>query len=150
MLMTQKRKANILFVEDNISDIEITKEAILDKALSNKIITVRDGEAALDYLYKRPPYEEKPIPDLILLDINLPKISGLEVLKQIKLDENLQHIPTIMLTSSMDEADIITSYKFHANCYLHKPVTVEEFAMTVQIFEQFWADFAILPPQNIQ
>lgn len=148
MPMNSRRKAHILFVEDNESDIELTIDIILDKALSNKINTVRNGQDALDYLYNKPPFENEQKPDLILLDINLPKVSGLEVLEIIKKDENLMHIPTIMLTSSLDEDDIIKSYKFHANCYLHKPVTMEEFTMTVQIFEQFWADFAVLPPNS--
>jgi len=145
--MTQDRKlAEILLVEDNIGDVELTKEAFREAKFRNNLHIVMDGDEALDFLYKRGSFETAVTPDIILLDLNLPGTDGREVLEQIKSDDSLKRIPTIILTSSSAERDIVDSYDLHANCYIIKPVSAAKFIDVVNQVEDFWIDIVCLPP----
>lgn len=142
------KAVNILLVEDNDGDILLTKEAFNEAKLRNDIAVVKDGEAALDYLFRREKYENDAtwtLPDMILLDINLPKVNGLDVLSEIKRDAQLKVIPVIMLTTSESEKDIMTSYRHYANCYITKPVDLNKFLDVVKTIENFWISIVKLP-----
>lgn len=132
---------SILLAEDDAEDIELTLEALSQHNLANEVIVVRDGEEALDYLYCRGQYETRLTgnPAVILLDIKMPKVNGLQVLKTIKGDEKLQMIPVVMLTSSREEPDLVASYKFGVNAYVVKPVDFQEFVKAVKELGVFWA-----------
>ncbi len=138
---------DVLLVEDNPGDVRLTEEAFAEAKINNDLHVVRDGESALDFVYRRGEYESAPTPDLVLLDLNLPKIDGTEVLEAIKTDDALKRIPVIVLTSSSAEEDIIESYELHSNAYLTKPVDPDEFVELVQSFEQFWFTLVKLPPE---
>ena len=135
----------ILLVEDNDGDIVLTREALEDCRIINKVEVVKNGKEAIDFLYKKGNYRDVKQPDLILLDINLPLKSGHEVLKVIKEDEELKHIPVIMLTTSSSEKDISLSYKYHANCYITKPVEANDFLAAITNIERFWLKIVTLP-----
>lgn len=135
----------ILLVEDNPGDIELTREALTSGKLKNKLNVVEDGEAALNYLFKRSPYESATIPDLILLDLNLPKVSGREVLTEIKADQQLSSIPVVILSSSEDSADIEKAYRLNANSFVTKPVRIDDFIRVAQAIEHFWIKIVKLP-----
>lgn len=137
--------AEILLVEDNPGDIELTREAFDDAKLRNNLSVVMDGDQALDYLYKRNGYEDVTTPDIILLDLNLPKTDGREVLEDIKNNKSLRKIPTIVLTSSQADKDIIDRYNLHANCYIVKPIDAIKFMGVVARFESFWVDIICSP-----
>lgn len=137
--------AEILLVEDNEGDIELTREAFEDAKFRNNLHIAEDGQAALDFLFKRNGYEDVATPDIILLDLNLPGTDGREILEIIKNTNNLKHIPTIILTSSQADADIIASYNLHANCYIVKPINAIKFMEVVQHVENFWVDIVCLP-----
>ncbi len=144
--MTNSNKlAEILLIEDNEGDIELTKEAFEEAKFRNNLHVVMDGEAALDYLYKRKPYENVPTPDIVLLDLNLPGTDGRDVLDVIKQDDELKQIPTIILTSSAADKDVIDSYNLYANCYIVKPVNAIKFIEVVQRVENFWVEIVCLP-----
>jgi len=136
---------NILLVEDNAGDILLTTEALEEGRIANRVDVVRDGKAAIDYLDKVSPYESAIMPDLILLDVNLPKKNGHEVLLYIKSNDKLRHIPVIMLTTSSSERDITLSYKNHANCFITKPVEVDDFMAAIAKIEDFWLSVVKLP-----
>jgi len=136
---------HILLVEDNEGDILLTTEALEEKKIVNKISVARDGQEALDFVLKRGDYKDAPTPDLILLDVNLPKKNGHEVLQIIKTTESTQRIPVIMLTTSSSEKDINLSYKHHANCYITKPVEVGAFLEAITTIEDFWLTIVKLP-----
>ncbi|WP_336360151.1 response regulator [Haladaptatus sp. ZSTT2] len=142
------RPIDILLVEDNPGDVRLTEEAFNEGKINNELHVVTDGVEALDFLYRRGEYESAIRPQLILLDLNLPKIDGLEVLEQLKSDAKLKHIPIVVLTSSAAEADIVKSYELHTNAYLTKPINPDEFISLVQTFEQFWFEFVQLPRQE--
>ncbi len=145
--MTQStiRAVEILLVEDNIADIRLTKEVLKDSKVSNNIHPVMDGVEAIAFLKKEGKYQNVPRPDLILLDLNLPKKDGREVLEEIKNDEELRRIPVVILTTSKAEQDIIKSYNLHANCYISKPVNLEQFITIVESIEDFWFTIVKLP-----
>lgn len=146
--MTNKktlRPVQILLVEDNPGDVQLTQEALENCKMYNSLHVAEDGEIALNFLYKQEGYETAPTPDLIILDLNLPKIDGKEVLQQIKTDERLQSIPVVILTTSKAEEDIARSYKLHANCYIQKPLDFERFIEVVHSIEDFWISIVILP-----
>jgi CheY-like chemotaxis protein len=128
----------ILLVEDNPGDVVLTRAALQECRVANSLTVVNDGEQALAYLFGRPPYEDRVVPDLVLLDINIPRINGLEVLEQVKSDERLRRIPVIMLTSSNRERDIATAYDSHANSYINKPPSLPELVVALQSLEDFW------------
>jgi CheY-like chemotaxis protein len=131
----------ILLAEDNANDLELTLAALQQNHLANEVVSVRDGAEALDYLYKRGPFVNRPggAPALVLLDLKMPKVDGLEVLKQIKSDPYLSFVPVVMLTSSREEQDLIRSYQLGVNAYVVKPVDFSEFMDAVRQIGAFWA-----------
>jgi len=135
----------VLLVEDNEGDVRLIKEAFNESKIDKSFSVAKDGEDALNYLYRRGQYSECIRPDIILLDINLPRKNGFEVLEQIKKDPELRRIPVIMLSSSSSEDHIAKSYDLNANCYLTKPVDFDEYTQVVRIIEDFWFDKAKLP-----
>ena len=139
------RPVEILLVEDNPGDVRLTREALKKGHLWSRLAVVQDGMEALDYLRRVPPFQNASTPDLILLDLNLPKKDGREVLAEIKVDEVLRLIPVVVLTTSRAEEDILRSYKLHANCYITKPVDFVQFASVVQSIEDFWFTVVKLP-----
>ena len=141
------RPVEILLVEDSPADVALTQEALQDSKLRNNLHVVTDGEAAMAFLRQSGDYASKPRPDLILLDLNLPKKNGREVLAEIKTDPVLQLIPIVIMTVSQDERDILESYRLHANCYIRKPVKFAEFIEIVKSIESFWFSIVTLPPK---
>lgn len=139
------RPVEILLVEDNEAEVRLTREAFKDGKLLNNLNTVGDGVEALEYLYKRGRYISASRPDIILLDINLPKKDGREVLAEIKADEKLKRIPVVVLSTSRAEEDILKSYNLHANCYISKPVDIHQFTKVVQEIDNFWFNIVTLP-----
>ena len=131
------KEVHILLVEDNEGDIVLTLEAFEESKILNKFSVVRNGKEAIDFLFRRPPFQDAKEPDIVLLDINLPLKSGIEVLQEVKSDDRVKHIPVIMLTTSSSEKDISLSYKHHANCYITKPVEVSKFLEAVNAIEHF-------------
>ncbi len=136
---------HILLVEDNEGDIVLTTEALDEGKVANSLSVVKDGWEAIQYLEQNEGYEDAEEPNLVLLDINLPKVNGHEVLKHIKTSDSLKHIPVIMLTTSSDEVDINKSYKNHSNCYITKPVEVNKFIEVISTIENFWISIVQLP-----
>ncbi|MEN3364627.1 MAG: hypothetical protein V7606_1901 [Burkholderiales bacterium] len=141
------RPIEILLVEDNPGDVRLTLEALKDGKVLNRLHVVEDGVAALDFLYRRDPYSGAPRPDLVLLDLNLPRRNGREILAQIKTDGALKTIPVVILTSSQADEDIARAYELHANCYISKPVGFEQFTDIVRSIESFWLTIVNLPPR---
>ena len=140
----------ILLTEDSVKDVELTLTALEEKHLANKVDVVRDGEEALDYLYRRGPFQSRPDgnPAVVLLDIKMPKVDGLEVLRQIKSDERLKTIPVVVLTSSREERDLAESYKLGVNAYVVKPVDFSQFVDAVKEVGAFWAVINEPPPET--
>jgi CheY-like chemotaxis protein len=143
----QPRVINVLLVEDDPGDVLMTREAF-DEYLHNKLDVVADGAAALAYLRGEPPYADAGRPDLILLDLNLPRRDGREVLQEIKSDPDLQHIPVIVLTTSQAEEDVLRSYQLHANAYVTKPVDFEGFIDAIKQIDHFFVSVVKLPTGN--
>ncbi|WP_406376501.1 response regulator [Streptomyces sp. NBC_00647] len=139
---------DVLLVEDDPGDELMTREAFEDNKIGNTLHVVRDGEEALDFLYRRGAHTGAPQPDLILLDLNLPKYDGRQVLEQIKSDPALSHIPVVVLTTSAAEEDILRSYKLHANAYVTKPVDLDQFIAAVRQIDDFFVQVVRLPRQN--
>ncbi|MET7386328.1 response regulator [Streptomyces sp. NPDC005385] len=139
---------DVLLVEDDPGDELMTREAFEDNKIGNTLHVVRDGEEALDFLYKRGAHTGAPQPDLILLDLNLPKYDGRQVLEQIKSDPALAHIPVVVLTTSAAEEDILRSYKLHANAYVTKPVDLDQFIAAVRQIDDFFVQVVRLPRHN--
>lgn len=139
---------DVLLVEDSEADAVMVEESLQDSKLKVNLQIVQDGVEALDYLYKRGGYQEVSTPDIIILDLNLPRKDGREVLEEIKEDKYLRFIPVVVLTTSSDEADIYRSYNLHANCYITKPLDFEQFAKIVGSIEDFWFTIVKLPPRN--
>jgi len=142
------KSVEILLVEDNSGDIRLTKEAMKDAKIINNLNVVEDGVEALAYLRKEGKFKGVKRPDLILLDINLPKKNGREVLAEIKQDIYLKQIPVVILTISNAEEDIIKTYELHANCYITKPVDMEQFTKVVKSIDNFWFSIVKLPPNK--
>ncbi|TWH41929.1 two-component system response regulator [Rhodococcus rhodochrous J38] len=139
------RPIDVLLVEDDPGDELMTREAFEDNKIGNTLHVVRDGEEALDFLYRRGEYENAPRPDLILLDLNLPKYDGRQVLEQVKSDSDLTDIPVVVLTTSAAEEDILRSYKLHANAYVTKPVDLDQFIRAVRQIDEFFVQVVRLP-----
>ena len=137
----------ILLVEDNPADVRLTVEALKEEKVHSTLHIVNDGEEALDFLRKQGTFSNAIRPDLILLDLNLPKIDGREVLKEIKNDEKLKSIPVVVLTASKAEEDIVKSYNLHANCYITKPVDLKQFIKVARSIQDFWITIVKLPPK---
>jgi CheY-like chemotaxis protein len=142
----------ILMVEDDPKDVELTMTALEGHNLANEVIVTRDGEEALDYLYRRGKYTTRSSdhPAVILLDLKLPKIDGLEVLRQVKSDDNLKMIPVVVLTSSREENDLVSSYKLGVNAYVVKPVDFHEFVNAIKELGVFWAIINAAPPGSVR
>lgn len=140
------RQIEILLVEDSAGDVRLTQEALRDSKLCNRLHVVNDGVAALAFLRQQPPYQDAPRPDVILLDLNLPKKGGHEVLAEVKSDPALRRIPIIILTTSSAEEDILKTYDLHANCYITKPLDFSKFTEIVHNIENFWFSIVRLPP----
>ena len=139
---------DILLVEDNEGDILLTTEALQEGKIANRISVVKDGMEALEFLEKKGAYKEAITPDLILLDINLPKMNGHEVLKSIKAIDHLRHLPVIILSTSSSQEDVMKSYKNYANCYITKPVDASDFLKIVSSIEDFWITVVQLPKKD--
>ena len=142
----ESRWIDILLVEDNPGDVRLTKEALKEAKVRNNLHVVEDGVAALHFLRREGEFSGVPRPDLILLDLNLPKKDGREVLEEIKADSALKTIPVVVLTTSHAEEDIVRSYNLHANCYVTKPVDLDQFIRIVKSIEDFWLTIVRLPP----
>ena len=141
------KDVEILLVEDNPGDVRLTMEALKDCKMRNTLYVVEDGEEALSFLSKEGKYSSAPHPDLILLDLNLPKKNGKEVLFEIKKNPKLKRIPVVILTTSKAEEDIVKTYDLHANCYITKPVDFDQFISVVRKIEDFWFTIVKLPPK---
>ena len=146
MKLLSSRPIEILLVEDSPTDALLTKYALSEAKLINQLHVVEDGVKAMDFLRRQGSYANAPRPQLILLDLNLPRKDGREVLQELKSDEDLRVIPVIVLTTSSAEEDVLRSYKLHANCYITKPVGFEAFAEAVASIEAFWFAVVTLPP----
>jgi len=141
-------KIEILLVEDDPGDVALTREGLESAKMLIKLSTVDDGIKALQYLRKESPYQEAARPDIILLDLNMPRKDGRETLKEIKADKDLRGIPVVVLTTSEAEIDIVKSYDLGANCYITKPVGFAEFVEVVKSIEEFWFTVVRIPPKN--
>ena len=144
-MVKSNRSFNILLIEDNPGDVRLTQEAFKEGKRKINLEVVMDGVEAIKYLRQQDEHANAPMPDLILLDLNLPKWDGREVLKEIKTDKLLKRIPVVVLTTSNAEQDIINSYDLHANCYINKPVDFDNFFEIIQKIEDFWLITSILP-----
>ena len=142
------RPIEILLVEDNPGDVRLTIEALKEGKVLNRLTVARDGEEAMAALRREGKFADARRPDIILLDLNLPKKDGREVLEDIKKDPALQIIPTVILTTSKDEQDVLKSYKLHANCYITKPVDLSQFLAVVKAIEDFWFTVVVLPKKK--
>jgi len=138
---------DILLVEDNPGDVRLAREALKESKVYNNIFVVEDGVEAMDFLRRNGKYRGMPRPDLILLDLNLPRKSGREVLAEVKADDNLKCIPVVVLTVSRDEEDILKAYNLHANCYVSKPIDFQQFVKITKSIEDFWLTIVKLPPK---
>ena len=144
--MTEQGKPiEILLVEDNPGDADLAKEALTEAKVKNELYWVEDGEAAIAFLERSGDYADAPRPDVILLDLNLPKKDGREVLADVKAHEDWKRIPVVVLTASQAESDILKSYDLHANCYITKPIDLEQFMKVVRAIEGFWLRIVKLP-----
>lgn len=148
MKISHQGSFDILLVEDSDEDIYLTKRAFQDSKLAVNLHITKDGEAALDFLYNRNEYVDSPKPDIILLDLNLPKIDGREVLTRIKRDDELKKIPIVILTTSQSTEDVIKSYNLHANSYIRKPVNFDKFTEIIKSIENFWLTVVRLPGEE--
>ena len=146
----QQQLAQILLVEDSPADIVLTKEVLAESRVLANLVVVEDGQAALDHLARAKTQEGVPLPDLILLDLNLPKRNGFEVLGEIKTDPDLRSIPVVVLTTSDEEADVLESYDLHANSYITKPIDFEQFHGMIRAIEDFWFSVVRLPKRGPQ
>lgn len=142
------KAVDILLIEDSPGDADLAKEALEESKLKNNLYVTIDGEEAMDFLYKRNNFTDVPRPDLIILDLNLPKKDGREVLKEIKESPELRRIPVVILTTSKAEEDIIKTYDLHANCYIAKPLDLDKFMEVVHSIENFWMSIVVLPNKD--
>lgn len=139
----------ILLVEDRPGDVRLTKEALKESKVANQLTVAEDGVEAMSLLRREGEYEDAVRPDLVLLDLNLPRKDGREVLAEIKTDEDLKSIPVIILTTSKAEEDIVRTYNLHANCYICKPVDLDQFLSVVRTIEEFWLSIVKLPSRSV-
>ena len=142
------RPVEILLVEDNPGDERLTREALKEGKVYNNFHWVKDGVEAMEFLRRQGRFKDAPRPDIVLLDLNLPKKDGREVLKEIKTDEDLKRIPVVVLTTSKAEEDVLRTYNLHANCYVTKPVDLEKFIVVVKSIDVFWLTVVTLPPNG--
>ncbi len=144
----ETRPVDILLVEDNPGDVRLTKEALKDAKVLNEIYVARDGVEAMQFMHREGSFANVPVPDLVLLDLNLPRKDGREVLAEIKKDPKLKHIPVVVLTTSKADEDIIKTYNLHANAYITKPVDLNRFVDIMHALEEFWFTIVKLPPKE--
>jgi CheY-like chemotaxis protein len=144
---TSIKPIEILLIEDNPGDVDLAREALESGKVYNALHVVGDGEAAMAFLRREVKYADAPRPDLVLLDLNLPKKDGREVLAEVKSDEDLKSIPVVVLTNSKADEDILKSYNLHANCYITKPIDLNQFIKVVHSIEEFWFSIVKLPPK---
>jgi len=144
---TSVRPVEILLVEDSPSDARLTIETLKDGRLLNSVHHVTNGEEAVAFLRRESQYQDAPRPDIVLLDINLPRKSGLEVLGEVKADPDLRSIPVVILSTSNHEKDVLSAYGLNANCYITKPVDLEKFIEVVKSVDHFWVNIVALPPK---
>jgi two-component system, chemotaxis family, response regulator Rcp1 len=142
------RPIELLLVEDSEPDVRLTQEALREAKVKNRLSVVDDGVEALKFLRRQGPYADAPRPDLILLDLNLPRKDGRQVLEEIKNDASLKCIPVVILTTSKSEEDVLRAYQLHANCYITKPVDFNRFMEVVQSIESFWLTIVTLPDEK--
>ena len=140
----------ILLVEDSAGDVRLTMEALKGAKVSNRLHVARDGVEAMAFLRQQREYADAPRPDLILLDLNMPRKNGREVLAETKADEDLKRIPVVILTISQAEEDVLRAYDLHANCYITKPVDLNQFLEVIQAIEDFWLTIVKLPPNGMK
>ena len=145
---TMLKPIEILLVEDNPGDADLARDALEHSKMKNNLYVAEDGVEAMNYLKKEGKYKNATHPDLILLDLNLPKKDGRQVLAEIKADDRLKRIPVVILTTSKDEADVMQSYNLHANCYITKPIDLKQFMKVVKSIEDFWLSIVVLPPDG--
>ena len=138
----------VLLVEDNPADVRLTREAFKETKTKSNLSVVGDGMAAMEFLHRIGRYSGAPMPDVVLLDLNLPKKDGREVLKEMKQDPKLGSIPVVILTTSRDEDDIMKTYSDHANCYITKPLELDAFGRVIRLIEEFWFSTVCLPPKG--
>lgn len=148
MGQTKFNPIDILVVEDNSGDARLIKEVLNEHKIFNTLFIVNDGVEAMNFLLNKGKYKDSPKPDLIILDLNLPKKDGREVLAEIKENEDLKHIPVVIMTISQAEADILKSYNLHANCYVTKPIDLNQFIKVIKSIEEFWFSIVKLPSKN--
>ena len=141
------RPVDILLVDDSAADVDLTREALRDARMLNRMFVAKDGVEALAFLRRQGDHKEAPRPDLILLDLNMPRMNGREVLAAIKADPDLRRIPVVILTTSQAETDIMATYDSHANCFITKPVELEQFVEVARSIEGFWLSLVQLPPR---
>lgn len=144
----EQRPIEILMVEDSPSDTQLALEALHEAKISNRLSHVEDGVEALQFLRRQGPYQDAARPDLILLDLNLPRMDGRQLLEEIKQDPDLRIIPVVVLTTSRSEQDVLRSYELHANCYITKPVDFTQFMQVVKSIEHFWLTVVTLPKEK--
>jgi CheY-like chemotaxis protein len=142
----RKGKIDIMLVEDNPADARLTEEAMRECGVPTSLHHVWDGEQAMGFLRREGDFSDAPRPDIVLLDLNMPKMDGRAVLSQLKADPNLMTIPVVVLTTSEAEEDILNSYELHANCYVQKPVDLDKFMSIIGLIENFWLSVVRLPP----
>ncbi len=143
----KKKSVEILLVEDSVIDIKLTQEALLEGKIKNNLHVVRDGEDAMLFLRRMGKYSDAPRPDLVLLDLNLPRKDGREVLAEMKDDVDLKSIPVVVLSTSKADEDILVTYDLHVNCYVTKPIDVHQFLEVIRSISEFWLTLAVLPGQ---
>lgn len=141
------RLIEILLVEDNPGDVRLTQEVLREGKIFNHLSVVEDGVQAIEFLHRKGKFDCAPRPDLILLDLNLPRKDGREVLEEIKFSSDFRRIPVVVLTTSQSEDDIVQAYDFHANCYITKPIDLEQFIKVVRSIEAFWLTIVKLPSE---
>jgi CheY-like chemotaxis protein len=143
--MSEPRSFEILLVEDNPGDVRLVRESLSQDDLASTLHVARDGVEALRFLRREAPYADRPRPDMVLLDLNLPKKDGREVLQELKADPDLCRIPVVVFTTSTADGDVLRSYDLHANCFVTKPIDLDEFMMSVRAIAEFWLSTACLP-----
>ena len=142
------KPVEILLVEDNPADVRLTIEALREGKMKNRLTVVQDGEEALAFLHRKGKHADAPRPDMVLLDLNLPRIDGREVLARMKSDPSLRRIPVVILTTSKAEEDILRTYDLHANCYVTKPMDLDQFIAVVKSIDDFWLTVVKLPGEQ--
>ena len=143
---THGKLIRVLLVEDSPEDVLLTTESLKEAKVANELLVVEDGESALDFVRRRGDYQDAPRPDVIILDLNLPRKDGREVLLELKEDPELKRIPVVILTTSASEEDVMSSYEHHANAYVRKPVTLDRFLEITSVIDEFWLGIVTLPP----